>query len=75
MGDHDRAETFKLKQAAGKIPVHYLNTSTDFPTWHVVLRRVVVGYNMVDALMYTVPTGQEKSMRARMKSVSGSIKK
>ena len=75
MGDHDRAETFKLKQAAGKIPVHYLNTSTDFPTWHVVLRRVVVGYNMVDALMYTVPTGQEQSMRARMKSVSGSIKK
>ncbi len=56
---------WKLKQAMGKVPVHYLNTPIDFPAWHVALRRLVVGYNMTSALMYTIPSDQQDMMKER----------
>ena len=38
-----------------KIAVVHLNGRQDYEAWHIALRRLVRGYNMGDALMFTVP--------------------
>ena len=65
---------WKLKEAAGRVPVYYLNTPLDFSQWHVVFRRMVVSYNMIDALMYSIPASQKGAMEARIQQVTGKMK-
>ena len=70
------SDAWRLKEATSRTPVHFLNTHLDFTEWHKVFRKMVVSYNMVEALMYTIPAGQEESMKSRMAKVKGSgIKK
>ena len=51
--------------SGSKVAVVYLNSQADFVPWHLAVRRLVKGYNMGDALMYTVPSNQYKAMVAR----------
>jgi hypothetical protein len=65
---------WKLKQARGKVPVCYLNSAIEFPAWHVALRRLVVGYNMTSALMYSIPSDQQDMMKERTERSATIIK-
>ena len=56
---------WKLKRTMGNVPIVYLNTALDFSAWHVAFRRLVVGYNMTEALMYSIPLNQVDSMKQR----------
>jgi len=49
-----------------RVALVYLNTPTDFTAWHLALRRMVKGYNMGDALMFSVPKDRIKSFEQRM---------
>ena len=66
------SDAWRLKEATSRTPVYFLNTHLDFTEWHKVFRKMVVSYNMVEALMYTIPAGQEESMKSRMAKVKGS---
>ena len=39
-----------------KVPVVHLITAQDFNAWQTALRRLVSGYNMQGALLYTIQT-------------------
>jgi hypothetical protein len=52
---------WKLKMSLGKVAVVHLNSPTEFTAWHLALRRVVAGYNMVPNLMYSVPENKSTS--------------
>ena len=58
-----------------KVPVVYLNGPGDFETWHVALRRLVKGYGMGDALLYTIPENQAAAMEARIKETAAKSEK
>ncbi len=47
-----------------KVPVVYLNSPTDFNSWHVSLRRLVKGLSMGDALMFSMEA-QLSSFKSR----------
>ena len=66
---------WKLKQAMGKVPVLLLNSALEFPAWQVALRRLVASYNMIDALLYTIPERQMKSMEKRFEKSAEFVKK
>ena len=57
------SEAWRLKEATSRTSVYFLNTHLDFTEWHKVFRKMVVSYNMVEALMYTIPAGQQESMK------------
>ena len=61
---------YKVVPATQKVAVVYLNTSGDFPAWHVALRRLVVGYSMTDALMYSVAENEMESMKQRVEKTA-----
>ena len=71
----DKNESWRLKEAQYRTPVHFLNTHLDFTEWHKIFRKMVVSYNMVEALMYSIPAGQVESMKSRINKLSGTIKK
>ena len=48
-----------------KVPVVPLNIRTDFEAWHLTLRRLVRGYNMGDALMFTVPEDRVDAYKSK----------
>ena len=48
-----------------KIPVVHLNGRTDYEAWHLALRRLVRGYNMGDALMFTVPEDRVEAYKTK----------
>ena len=52
---------WKFKMSLGKVPVVYLNSHVEFTQWHIALRRLVGGYNMVQNLMYSVPENRYDS--------------
>ena len=54
-------EDLKMRLALNKVQVVYLNSVTDFPTWHLALRRLVKGYNMGDALLVSIPSSQVRA--------------
>jgi len=54
-------EDLKMRLALNKVQVVYLNSVTDFPTWHLALRRLVKGYNMGDALLFSIPSSQVRA--------------
>ena len=58
-------DDLKLRLALNKVPVVYLNSVTDFPTWHLALRRLVKGYNMGDALLFSIPRSQVRIYEQR----------
>ena len=49
-----------------KTPVVYLSTALDYSSWHAALRRLVKGYNMGDALMFSVPSDRVEALDARL---------
>ena len=67
-------DDFKLRLQMGKVAVVYLNTTPDFSAWHVALRRLVNGYGMGDALMFTVPKDCTKAYAARREQTSAKVK-
>ena len=60
MGDYE------WKQAAGKVPVQYLNSTVDFNAWRAALRRLTGSCGMSQALMYSVPADQLDSYKERL---------
>ena len=60
MGDYE------WKQAAGKVPVQYLNSTVDFNAWRAALRRLTGSCGMSQALMYSVPADQLDSFKERL---------
>ena len=42
---------WNLKLSLGKIPVVPLNQASDFPHWHLAVRRLVTACNMADTLL------------------------
>ena len=67
-------EDWKTKLLQTKVAVVYLNSAADFPAWHLALRRLVQGFGMGEALMYTVPKSQAEAAEKRMKITSEKIK-
>jgi hypothetical protein len=65
---------WKLKMSLGKVAVVHLNSPTEFTAWHLALRRVVAGYNMVPNLMYSVPENKYTSLKDVLKA-KGKVKK
>ena len=59
-----------LKLKLDKVPVVYLNGASDFTKWHLALRRVAVGLDMQDALLYTVPHDKLASYKKRAEEVA-----
>lgn len=51
-----------------KVPVVYLNSVADFASWHLALRRLVKGYNMGDALLFSMPTNQVEAFLNKVKA-------
>ena len=68
-------EEWRLQQSASRTPIQYLNTGLDFNKWHIALRRMVGSFNMIDALLYTIPANQVKSMDRRMDKSAELVKK
>ena len=60
-------EDWKTKLLQTKVAVVYLSSAADFPAWHLALRRLVQGFGMGVALMYTVPKSQADAAEERMK--------
>jgi len=48
-----------------KVPVVPLNNPVDYGAWHIAFRRLVKGYNMGDALMFTIPEDRVKAFKTR----------
>jgi len=48
-----------------KVPVVPLNNPVDYGAWHLAFRRLVKGYNMGDALMFTIPEDRVKAFKTR----------
>ena len=51
------------------VPMVYLTTSGDFGLWNAAIRRLVKGYGMGDALMFTVPRNQLEALKSRKAEV------
>ena len=58
-------DSFFKKMSLLKLQVVPLNSPTDFGTWHLALRRLVKGYGMGDALLFTVPQDRLEAYRKR----------
>ena len=48
-----------------KVQVVQLNFPTDFGLWHIALRRLVKGYGMGDALLFSIPADRYESYKQR----------
>ena len=62
----------EIKLQPRQVAVVHLQSAIDFNDWQIALRRLVKGYNMGDALMFTVPTNQVKAFKERQNV--GSVK-
>ena len=58
-------DTMLKKLTMLKVPVVPLNNPVDYGAWHLAFRRLVKGYNMGDALMFTLPKDRVKAFRMR----------
>ena len=54
-----------------KVQVVPLNSPVDFGPWHLALRRLVKGYSMGDALLFTVPAGRLEAYKKRASKLEG----
>jgi hypothetical protein len=75
MSSADDESDWKFKVAIGKTPVVPLTQASDFPSWHVALRRLVTGCNMADALLYSVPENQLGTVKERVQFYSDQLQK
>jgi hypothetical protein len=66
---------WKFKISLGKVAVVPLNQPSDFPQWHLALRRLVTSCNMGDSLLYTVPNNQLAAVKQRIQSTSDRVQK
>ena len=53
-----------------KVQVVPLNGPTDFGVWHLALRRLVKGYGMGDALLFSVPEDRSAAYKARSDKIT-----
>jgi hypothetical protein len=65
---------WKFRMSLGKVAVVYLNSPTEFTAWHLALRRLVAGYNMVPNLMYSVPQNKYNSLKEVMGKKKSQVK-
>ena len=69
-------EAVLKKLSTMKVNIVPLNSPTDFGTWHIALRRLVKGYGMGDALLFSVPEdrmGAFKARAAELDKVKGEV--
>ena len=53
-----------------KVQVVPLNGPTDFGVWHLALKRLVKGYGMGDALLFSVPEDRSDAYKLRAEKLS-----
>jgi len=58
-------ESVLKKLSSMKVSIVPLNSPTDFGAWHIALRRLVKGYGMGDALLFSVPEDRIKALKIR----------
>ena len=71
----DDESDWKFKVSLGKVPVVHLSVAMDFTQWHLALRRLVTGYSMADALLYSVPDNQLAAVKVLLQATADRTQK